>query len=63
MQEAKVYYFVLEDCGYGDIGSHGHYLSLDEAQKEANRLQDYFPQNYFWVYENYSENEPVIVTI
>jgi hypothetical protein len=63
MQKSKSFYHVIEDCGLGQIGSHGWYKTLEEAQKEADRLQSYFPESYFSVFQSDSKREPVIVTI
>ena len=63
MNKTKDFYHVLEDCGYGNIGSHGWHKTLDEAQKEADRLQSFFPESYFSVFLSDSKEEPVIVTI
>ena len=63
MKKAKNFYHVLEDCGLGLIGSHGYYLTLEEAQEEADRLQSFFPKSYFSVFMSDSKAEPVIVTI
>lgn len=63
MTNSKLFYHVLEDCGLGQIGSHGWYETLEEAQDEADRLQSYFPKSYFSVFMSDSKGEPVIVTI
>jgi hypothetical protein len=63
MRTKKIYYHVLEDAGYGRIGHQGYFDTLEEAQKEAKRLADYFPRNYFYVESSNSKNEPVTVTI
>lgn len=59
----KSYYHVIEDAGYGNIGSHGWYETAEEAQDEVNRRTELFPDLYFYVYKSDSQNEPVFVTI
>lgn len=57
------YYHVIEDGGYGNVGSHGCYRRLSDAEKEVQRLSYFFPKSYFYVYESLSKREPVICTI
>ena len=52
----KTYYHVIEEGE--NIGTHGFFANQDEAQKEANRLQDFFPKLYFYVYSSNSKKEP-----
>lgn len=59
----KTYYHVIEDCGYGRIGSHGYYKTKEEAEKQVARLQDFFPKNYFYVYSSPSKKEPEFITL
>jgi hypothetical protein len=59
----KTYYHVIEDCGRGDIGSHGYYTTLAEAEAEVSRLSDYFPRHYFYVYASNSKREPEFITL
>ena len=59
----KNYYHVIEDCGYGDIGTHGCYENIKEAKEEAARLQDYFPNHHFYVYFSDSDTEPEFITL
>lgn len=63
MKKAKKFYHVLEDCGYGNIGSHGWHETIEEAQNEVERLQSFFPESYFSIFMSDSKSEPVIVTI
>ena len=63
MKKQKTYYHVLEDGNQGDIGHQGYYTTAEEAQKEVNRLSDFFPDIHFWVYASNTTKEPVIVTI
>jgi hypothetical protein len=57
------YYHVIEDAGYGRIGSHGYYETAEEAQKEADRLAEFFPRLNFYVHSSPSKREPEFVTI
>ena len=59
----KLYYHILEYGSYGEIGYQGYYLTLDEAQNEALRLQGYFPDSAFVVEVSDSKYEPTNVTI
>lgn len=59
----KVYYHVIEDGGYGRIGSHGYYTTLTEAEAEVKRLSGYFPNCYFYVYTSSSKREPEFITV
>lgn len=45
----KNYYHVIEDGGYGIIGSHGCYGTISDAEKEAHRLSEFFPKSHFYV--------------
>jgi hypothetical protein len=60
---SKIYYHVIEDCGYGEIGSHGYYATNEEAEKEADRLQELFKHNFFYVHASPSKREPEFITI
>jgi hypothetical protein len=57
------YYHVIEESGYGNIGSHGYFKTESEAKKEAERLQGYFPNNFFYVYSSNSKKEPEFITV
>ncbi len=59
----RTYYHVLEYGSYGSIGWQGYYDTMEEAQKEANRLQGFFPDLTFEVWVSNSKREPEIVTI
>ena len=59
----NTFYHVIEDCGYNNLGTHGYYKSQEEAEKEAARLQNFFPENHFYVYPSPSKKEPEFVTI
>jgi hypothetical protein len=61
--KSKIYYHVIEDCGYGKIGSHGYYATNEEAQKQADRLQEMFERNFFYVHPSPSKREPEFITI
>ena len=58
-----MYYHIIEDHGYGNIGCRGYFETKEEADKEIKRLEDYFPKIYFYLYPSPSKREPVIVTI
>jgi hypothetical protein len=58
----KVYYHVLEDGGYGNIGYHGYYDTQEEAQKRADNLSEMFPNLEFYVESSNSTQEPYSVT-
>ena len=60
--KAKDYYHVLEDGTQGDIGYQNCYKTLEEAQKEVERLSDFWPDIHFWIFHSNSPKEPVIVT-
>lgn len=59
----RMYYHVLEDGGYGNIGHQGYYNTQEEAQKRADTLSDMFPKSYFYVEAYPSKKEPVTVTM
>jgi len=63
MNEAKMYYHVLEDGGYGRIGHQGYYNTPEEAKKRADELSDMFPKLDFYVEAYLSKREPVTVTM
>jgi hypothetical protein len=63
MNEAKMYYHVLEDGGYGRIGHQGVYNTKEEAQNRADKLSDMFPKSEFYVEAYTSKREPVTVTM
>jgi len=60
--EGKMYFHVLEDAGYGEIGHQGVYDTKEEAQNRANSLYDMFPNSSFYVEASDSEDEPYSVT-
>jgi hypothetical protein len=63
LNEAKMYYHVLEDGGYGRIGYQGYYNTPEEAKKRADTLSDMFPKSEFYVEAYPSKKEPVTVTM
>jgi len=63
LNEAKMYYHVLEDGGYGRIGHQGYYNTPEEAKKRADTLSDMFPKSEFYVEAYPSKKEPVTVTM
>jgi hypothetical protein len=58
-----MYYHVLEDSGYGNVGHQGYYDTLQEAEKQVDKLTEFFPNNFFYVLTSNSKREPEIVTI
>jgi hypothetical protein len=59
----RTYYHVIEDSSYGNIGSHGYFKTEQEAKKEVERLQSYFPNYFFYVYSSNSKKEPEFITV
>lgn len=59
----KIYYHVIEEGHYGNIGSHGYYETPEEAKKRVAELQDMFPRLFFYVFQSPSKRQPEIVTI
>jgi hypothetical protein len=59
----KIYYHVIEDCGSGDIGHQGYYLTIEEAEKQVQRLQEMFVRNFFYVFTSESKKEPEFITL
>lgn len=58
----KIYYHILEYGDYGNIGYQGYYLTIEEAQKEVNRLSSYFPDSSYQIWQDTSKKEPQITT-
>ena len=46
VNEARTYYHVLEDGGYGNIGHQGVYDTKEEAQELADKVASGFVKNY-----------------
>ena len=63
LYEAKMYFHVLEDAGYGEIGHKGAYDTEEEAQNRADSLSDMFPNSTFYIEVSDSEDEPYSVTM
>jgi hypothetical protein len=63
LNEGKMYFHVLEDGGYGDIGHQGVYNTKEEAQNKADKLADMFPASSFYVEASDSKDEPYNVTM
>jgi len=61
-KEGKMYFHVLQDSGYGEIGHQGVYDTEEEAQNRANSLSDMFSDSSFYVEASDSEDEPYSVT-
>ena len=62
-EEGKMYFHVLEDGGYGEIGWKGVYNTEEEAQNRADSLSDMFSDSSFYVEASDSEDEPYNVTM
>jgi hypothetical protein len=62
LNEGKMYYHVLEDMGYGEIGHEGVYDTEEEAQDRANNLSRTYPNSEFYVEASPSDKEPYNVT-
>jgi hypothetical protein len=62
-KEGKMYFHVLEDGGYGEIGWKGVYNTEEEAQNRADSLSDMFSDSSFYVEASDSEDEPYNVTM
>jgi hypothetical protein len=62
-KEGKMYFHVLEDGGYGEIGWKGVYNTEEEAQNRADSLSDMFSDSSFYVEISDSEDEPYNVTM
>mgnify|MGYP000155874976 CR=1 FL=1 len=62
MKNTTFYFHVIEDSGYDNIASRGYYATLEEAQKEVNRLQSYFEDCFFYVFQSTSKREPEFTT-
>jgi hypothetical protein len=63
MKKQKIYYHIIEDGGYGKIGTHGFFNSEEEANLKVNSLKNMFPDCFFWVFTSTSRREPEIVTL
>ena len=59
----RLYFHVIEDAGYGNIGTHGFYNTEKDAKEEASRLQELFPKHTFYVFASPSKREPNFITI
>lgn len=59
----KIYYHVIEEEEYGNIGTHGYYETVDDAKRRVNDLQDMFPKLFFYVFQSSSKKEPEFITI
>ena len=61
-RRGRMYFHVLEDGGYGNIGHQGVYHTKEEAQNRVNELSDMFPDNSFYIEASDSQDEPYSVT-
>jgi len=63
LNEEQMYFHVLEDAGYGEIGHKGAYDTEEEAQNRADSLSDMFPNSTFYIEVSDSDDEPYSVTM
>lgn len=63
MKKAKMYYHILEYGNYGEIGYQTYFDTKEEAQKEVERLTNFFPNLNFQIFVDTSKKQPPIVTI
>lgn len=63
MSKKITYYHILEHGEYGNIGHQGYFESEDQANKQIEKLSDFFPDLYFTIWPSLSKNEPEIVTV
>ena len=59
----KMYYHIIEYGDYGNIGYQGYYETKEEAQKQVDKLSDYFPNQTFQIFLDNSKKEPPITTM
>jgi len=59
----KMYYHIIEYGDYGNIGYQGYYETKEEAQKQVDKLSDYFPNQTFQIFVDNSKKEPPITTM
>jgi len=57
-----MYYHVIEE-NHHLIGWQGVYTTLAEAEAEVARLQDFFPNLFFYVHADVSKREPNFITV
>lgn len=57
----KTYYHVIEE-NHDLIGWQGVYTTLAEAEAEVTRLQNFFPNLFFYVHADASKREPNFIT-
>jgi hypothetical protein len=62
-RSSKMYYHILEYGDYGNIGYQGFYDTIEEAEKEASRLKDFFTRMDFQIFPSNSRKEPPITTM
>jgi len=59
----KTYYHVLEHGLIGEIGYQNYFNTIEEAEKEVERLTSLWPDLYFTIYPSNTSEEPPIVNI
>ena len=61
MKTTKTYYHVIEQ-NYNDFGWHNCYLNLIDAEKQRDKLQDFFPECFFYIMLDPTNEEPYFIT-
>jgi hypothetical protein len=59
----KMYYHIIEYGQYDNIGYQGYYDTIEEAQKQVEKLSDFFPNQTFQIFPDKSRKEPPITTM
>ena len=59
----KMYYHIIEYGQYDNIGYQGYYDTIEEAQKQVEKLSNYFPNQTFEIFADKSRKEPPITTM
>lgn len=63
MKNKQIYYHILEHGNCGNIGWQGYETTEEQATKRISDLSKMFPDLYFEMFTDTSENEPPITTI
>ena len=58
-----MYYHILEYGHYGEIGYQGYFNTVQEAENQAAKLKDFFPDKDFVIFTDTSKKEPEITTV
>lgn len=59
----KMYYHIIEYGQYDNIGYQGYYDTIEEAQKQVEKLSNFFPNQTFEIFADKSRKEPPITTM